>query len=207
MAAFPRILRAEDSGYPFPPGPEISDGASGAVQRRAGLAQGVTWTETFPPMVDDPDLDALIAFVARAYTQSLQVEIKHEKIPGSGRPPNGVATGAPVVAGADQSGETLVTSGWTPDTAGILRGGDVIRVAGLMPVYQVAEDVDSDATGRATLLIAPPIASGVVPANGAALTVRDVEYRTFIRTYRPPQGTLDWARGLSVTFQELVKPE
>lgn len=83
--------------------------------------------------------------------------------------PLGVATGSPVVAGANQTGTTLVTSGWTPSTAGILLAGDYIGVAGKLKM--VVADATSDASGNATLAIEPPIYPGMAPPDLSAITV------------------------------------
>lgn len=94
----------------------------------------------------------------------------------------GVATGTPLVNGADQnvtySGaqansytQSLITDGWTNDQTDILKAGDVITIAGVNSVnprtradtgdlqtFTVTADVDSGATtGPATLTISPPI--------------------------------------------------
>lgn len=96
----------------------------------------------------------------------------------------GVATGTPLVNGADQNvtyatakaatppnSQSLVTNGWTNSTTGILKAGDVITLAGVFAVnpvskqstgrlqqFTVLADVNSGAsTGPATLTIAPAI--------------------------------------------------
>ena len=115
----------------------------------------------------------------------------------------GVATGAPVVNGAAQNttyllakdswSQSLVTSGWTNSTAGILKAGDIITIAGVFAVnpntktstgrlqtFTVLADAASGATtGPATLTISPPmIVSGAfqtvtaAPANSAVIVVK-----------------------------------
>lgn len=93
----------------------------------------------------------------------------------------GVATGTPVVNGANQNvtyanskstySQTLNTDGWTNSTTGILKQGDVITIAGVFAVNPVSKatlpflqqfvvkaDADSGAsTGPAALTISPPI--------------------------------------------------
>lgn len=71
--------------------------------------------------------------------------------------PQGVATGAPVVAGAGQTGQTLLTSGWTVSTANILKAGDYISAGSgeLTRVHKVLDDVASDAAGLAAVDIWP----------------------------------------------------
>lgn len=99
----------------------------------------------------------------------------------------GVATGTPLVNGANQNvtyanatganSQTLVTDGWTNSTTGILKAGDVFTIAGVYAVnpvpgegttgktvlpylqqFTVLADADSGAsTGPATLTISPAI--------------------------------------------------
>jgi hypothetical protein len=115
----------------------------------------------------------------------------------------GVATGTPLVDGADQdttyalSGDswtqTIVTNGWTSDTADILLAGDVLTFAGVESVnrrtrvstgdlqtFTVISDAAAGAsTGPATLTISPPmIIDGpyqtvtAAPANDAVIVVK-----------------------------------
>ncbi|WP_130470649.1 hypothetical protein [Candidatus Magnetaquicoccus inordinatus] len=88
--------------------------------------------------------------------------------------PLGVATGTPVVAGDDQTGTSIVTSGWTHSVTGILKAGDYLHVAGQSKVYQVADDCDSDETGNATISIIPGLM--VSPADASAITVNNVPF-------------------------------
>lgn len=102
----------------------------------------------------------------------------------------GVATGTPLVNGADQDVEysaardtytqTLNTDGWTNSTTGILKKGDVFTLEGVNAVnpvtkqdlgflrqFTVTADADSGAsTGPAALTITPPIIT-----SGAQQTV------------------------------------
>lgn len=121
----------------------------------------------------------------------------------------GAYGGTPLVNGASQNvtyaaskstnSQSLVTDGWTADTTGILKAGDVITIAGVyamnpvpgegttgklqMPYLQeftVLADADSGATtGPATLTISPAIiTSGPyqtvsdAPADNAVITVK-----------------------------------
>lgn len=115
----------------------------------------------------------------------------------------GVATGTPVINGANQNvtyasvmagdfTQSLVTSGWTNSTTGILKAGDVITINGVFAVnpvtkavlpflrqFTVVADANSGATtGPATLTIYPAIIAdgafqnvSAAPANGASITV------------------------------------
>lgn len=83
----------------------------------------------------------------------------------------GVATGAPVINGADQAGRELATTGWTPSTTNILRKGDYLSVGSgaNTRLYAAVLDVDSDGNGDATLDIWPRLRES--PADAAAITV------------------------------------
>ena len=83
--------------------------------------------------------------------------------------PLGVASGSPKVSGAGQTGTSLVTAGWTPNTPGILLAGDYIGVGGKLKM--VVEDASSDAGGNAALLIEPPIYPGQAPADLTVIVV------------------------------------
>lgn len=113
--------------------------------------------------------------------------------------------GTPLVNGASQgtinSGTTdnpyasttsLVTDGWTAAAANRLKAGDIIEIAGVFAVnpdnkqnlgylkqFVVQEDVASDGTGNATVVISPAIIAGGAyqnvtarPADNAAITVK-----------------------------------
>ena len=94
-------------------------------------------------------------------------------LPGH-KAPQGVASGTPLVSGANQSGRTLVTKGWSASVNGILKAGDFIGITGQTKVYMVTSDANSDASGNATLNIEPALMA--VPTDGAALTVRNVPF-------------------------------
>lgn len=93
------------------------------------------------------------------------------------RTPRGVASGAPVVSGAGQTGQDLVTAGWAPSTPGVLLAGDYVQVGsgGAARLYKVLLDASSDAAGAATLSLwprvrtAPPDATPLVLENAAGL--------------------------------------
>lgn len=83
--------------------------------------------------------------------------------------PQGVGTGTPLVNGASQTGNSIITDGWTASQTGILKAGDLMQIGNYM--YMVLSDVNSDAGGNATFDIWPSLRSS--PANNAAITVND----------------------------------
>jgi len=104
----------------------------------------------------------------------------------------GAYAGTPVVNGANQTGSSLITNGWTASLTGLLNVGDVFTIAGVFAVnpqsrvstgalqnFVVTSTANSDAGGNATIGIAPAITtSGAYqnvsnsPANLAAITVK-----------------------------------
>lgn len=80
--------------------------------------------------------------------------------------PRGIATGTPLVAGASQTGKTLICDGWTEVVTNILRKGDYLEVNGELKM--VTADVNSDSAGEASVPIAPALRASP-PDNGAII--------------------------------------
>ncbi|WP_417624964.1 hypothetical protein [Paremcibacter congregatus] len=87
--------------------------------------------------------------------------------------PRGVATGSPVIDGADQIGQVLQTTGWTESVTGILKKGDCIGLGSgsTARMHKLLEDADSDSNGDAALSLWPRVV--VSPANGSAIELDD----------------------------------
>lgn len=85
--------------------------------------------------------------------------------------PRGVATGTPLVKGASQTGNVLITDGWTISTTGILKAGDFIQLGSgsTATLHRVLADANSNGSGEATLDISPKIVTA--PADNATITV------------------------------------
>lgn len=88
-----------------------------------------------------------------------------------GKTPQGVATGTPLVNGGSQTGNSLVTDGWTHSVTGILKANDYIQLGSgsTARMYMVLDDVNSDGSGNATLTIWPSLRS--TPLDNAAIVV------------------------------------
>lgn len=92
------------------------------------------------------------------------------KVPDPDRTaPQGVGTGTPLVNGGSQTGNSLITDGWTAGQTGILKAGDMIEIEDYM--YMILNDANSDGSGNATFDIWPNLRSS--PANNAAITVNN----------------------------------
>jgi len=85
--------------------------------------------------------------------------------------PLGVATGTPLVNGGSQTGNSLITDGWTHGVTGILKTGDYFQLGSgsTARMYKMIADANSDGSGNATLTFWPNLRSS--PADNAALVV------------------------------------
>lgn len=123
----------------------------------------------------------------------------------SGATPQGIATGAPLVDGAGQTGPVLNSKGWTASQTGILKAGDWIQLgsAGTSRLHKILKDADSDAGGLAALDIWPRLRTS--PADGATIIAADT-----VGLFRLSEGPAAWDVdeaqffGLSFTATEAV---
>lgn len=101
--------------------------------------------------------------------------------------PQGVATGTPKVKGASQTGNELVTTGWTPSTTDILKAGDYIQLSSgaSSRLHKVMDDADSDGSGDATLKLFPPLRES--PADSAPIVVDDCK-----GVFRLASNAVEW---------------
>lgn len=83
--------------------------------------------------------------------------------------------GAPLVSGGSQSGSTLLSAGWEPDTAPLL-SGDLFSLGAdaQTRLHQLTADVIADATGTATLSFVPPLRAPPLDQAGLNVTVPTV---------------------------------
>lgn len=89
-----------------------------------------------------------------------------------GQVPRGIATGTPLVDGAQSArARVLLTKGWSVSTTNILRAGDYIQLGSgaTARLHMVLNNVNSDNTGKASLDLWPALRVAV--SNNAALTV------------------------------------
>lgn len=101
--------------------------------------------------------------------------------------PRGTPTGTPVVNGASQTGQTLTTRGWGNSSPKVLKRGDYIQLGSgtTQRIYRVLQDVDSGATGLATIDIWPRLRES--PSDGEALVLT---YPAGV--FRLPDNNLTW---------------
>ena len=85
--------------------------------------------------------------------------------------PQGVGTGTPLVNGASQTGQDLITDGWTISQTGIVKAGDWLQIGSGSDrqLCTVLADANSDGGGNATISLFPRIRTAF--ANNAPITV------------------------------------
>ena len=83
--------------------------------------------------------------------------------------------GTPVVNGASQTGDTLAIDGLPASATGYLKAGDYIQLGSGTgtQLYKVLDDVDSNASGEASLTIWPDLRSS--PADDATVVVANAK--------------------------------
>jgi hypothetical protein len=82
--------------------------------------------------------------------------------------PSGIGTGTPRVNGASQTGNSLITDGWTPSETGILKAGDYFALP-TGELKMLTADANSNGSGQATLAFEPPIRTA--PTDNHLLTL------------------------------------
>ena len=109
------------------------------------------------------------------------------------------APGTPVVNGASQTGSDLAIDGLPASATGYLKAGDYIQLgtAATSRLYKVLEDVDSNASGEATLNLWPDLRSS--PADDATVVVSGAK-----GVFRLASNDASWTIGndgfYSITF-------
>lgn len=121
--------------------------------------------------------------------------------------PRGTATGTPLIKGASQTGEDLVTDGWTNSVTGILKAGDWVQTGttSTSRLHKVLADTNSNGSGEATLTLWPRISPVAVPADNAALVI---SYPKGV--FRLTTGGQDWsvdvAHRYGISFSAMSLP-
>lgn len=83
--------------------------------------------------------------------------------------PLGSGAGSPAVNGANQTGFTLQTKGWTASAAGVLLPGDLLQIG--FRLYTNLGVLNADGSGDAIASIWPNIRES--PADGAGITLNN----------------------------------
>ena len=199
--AFPRDIPPGGASWLKSPGPLLDWVGTGKGQ--AGLTGqiGRSWRETWPPIKGaDVAVQAFLAKVAFFWTHATVLDVEHY----SKRTRLGAGGGSPLVKGANQTGNSILTDGWPNNTA-VLKAGDLVRLGALLPVFEVRDDVTSDGSGNATLVLNPRIiAGGSPPDNAVIATNPGIKFRAIIAEEPnwPDCPANEFYQGFGITFRE-----
>lgn len=141
------------------------------LEEQAYKWQGERWSMslTMPPFTNREIASDWIAFGA-----ALEGKWGHFLIGDPAHKlPSGVATGTPLVDGGAQTGNTLVTKGWSTNVTGILKKGDYIQLGSgsSSRLHMLVQDANSDSSGNANLSIVPALRSS--PPDSSAIVVNN----------------------------------
>lgn len=139
---------------------------SAFTKQRQVLAwpSGNMWTASCSvPNLKEPEAGVMRSFLAKLNGRANTFQMP---VPGYTRPDNDYAGPAGLVNGAGQSGYSIVTDGWTPDTL-ILPEGSYINSGGELKL--VTAPVTTNGSGQATIPIEPP--QRYAPAENSAIVI------------------------------------
>lgn len=105
------------------------------------------------------------------------------------------------INGGSQKGTSIATAGWPVNTSGLFRRGDMIEVAGKLK--RITADVNSDATGEATLDLAPAFYEA--PVNGVVIrTVNPAGIFRLSEGFVAPSSDLMRRHTISFAIEEVL---
>lgn len=112
-----------------------------------------------------------------------------------GQTPRGTGGGTPLVNGASQTGQDLITDGWNLSEA-VLKAGDYIQIDDNL--YKVLEDVTSDGSGNATISLFPKVRTA--HANNASITTTNTKGLFRLNTKKASEWSANDLRHYTITF-------
>ena len=167
----------------------VSRTLSGRRQARQIAGQFFTMTATFPPMTraQFAPIDAFVMKQRGQYeTFTLILPVMSTGL--------GAPAGTPLIRGADQTGRTLATDGWSTGVV-IFKAGDYLKLANHDKVYKVVADVTSNASASADTPITIEPALITSPADNSAITHTNVPFLVSLTT-----GVQEYSTGTSGLF-------
>lgn len=158
--AWPRTIVPARSTPPAFPGGLASWGQSGKGQGRAVNNAGRIWQEIYEPFdLTSATGRAFVQVINEYWRERTIFDIQHYLY----RTRLGVGGGAPLVQGANQSGNVLNINGAANATAGWLKQGDLIRLPAPTVMFDVRADVATDAFA--------PLLNGALAAAATSMSI------------------------------------
>lgn len=191
-------MTVQSTSWPIGPRGRESWAHWGILQAQAVISAGLQWWEVYAPReADDPVLAEFMAVALellqneRIFTIAPPMPVQQSIL--------GSVSGAPVVSGAGQLGDSILSAGWT----GTLLAGNLIQFEGLDGTFML---VKTATTADPTLLINPQIVQGNEPADGAAVYLGpEIRIRAKLTDIQVPEvHAADQAGiGLRLDFREV----
>ena len=154
----------------------VNQTLSGHKSARQIGAQYFSFTVQMPPLTQE-DAQSIFAFLQKqkgAY-ENFTIQYPLTNL-GADKSQTDI-----VVNGIHASQDaTIAMDGFTASTTGILKAGDMIKFANHTKVYMVQDDVDSNASGEATISISPNLVAGL--ADNTAVTVNQPSLTVYLST-------------------------
>lgn len=202
MPAWPRnIVPSQVSPFKMP-GSLLSLSDSGKAQLRSTLQRGRVWTEEYQ-LFDTQSDDglALLMTINNYFLNGTIFTIDHRLY----QTHTGGGSGTPRVAGAGQSGTSILTDGWT-GTDPVLKAGNIIKFASIDQVFDLAADAPNLSAGAVTLSLNPGIVVGGEPPDNDLITYTGVQLNAFLLDVPdfPYAFGRKHLKGLTLTFMESV---
>lgn len=136
---------------------------------------GQRWSGTFTlPRMNRDDADYWNAFLLRL-DGSYGTFLLGDPLAATPRGSASTSTGTPVVNGGGQTGNELSIDGLPVSAVGYLKAGDYIQIGSgsSARLHRVLEDVDTNASGEATLNIWPDLR--VIPSDDSSVVVNNAK--------------------------------
>lgn len=148
---------------------------------------GQRWSGTYAlPAMKREDAEVWNAFLLRL-DGSFGTFLMSDPVATAPRGSASSTPGTPVVNGASQTGHELAIDGLPASATGYLKAGDYIQLGSgsSAKLHKVLEDVDSNASGEATLNIWPDLRSS--PSDDATVAVSNAK-----GVFRLVDNTVNW---------------
>jgi hypothetical protein len=160
------------------------------LQQQVVKHAGQRWSGTYSlPAMQRENAEVWNAFLLRL-DGSFGTFLMGDPIGATPRGSAATTAGTPVVNGASQTGHELAIDGLPVSATGYLKAGDYIQLGSgsSAKLHKVLEDVDSNASGEATLNIWPDLRSS--PSDGATVAVSNAK-----GVFRLVDNTINWDIG------------
>ena len=155
--------------------------ASGRIIRATTSTTKWKGTISFPPMTR-AEFQPIQAFISRCQGPLNEFDLVIPTVSTSSSEFNHGVGALHIDAGASaDAGATSIAVNCGTGPTNVLKAGDVIRFHNHSKVYMVTEDVDSDATGDATINFQPGLVTAVSDDSAADdITAQDVPLRMIL---------------------------